>query len=423
MARRPQPAPGVVVPLWCSLLRADNRHRVYPDLANVLIGLRLDPDIKDCFAFDEMRQAALLMERTPSAPRSRPPALGWPRQLTDDDIGRVQEWLQSLGLPRIGREIVAQAVHMRAREASFHPIRDYLDNLVWDGEPRLSEFLPRYFGAEGILEYLRAIGRMFLISMVARVYQPGVKCDYMLILEGPQGNEKSKACNILAGDYFSDDLPDIHNKDSKQHLRGKWLIEVSELATFKRAASEALKAYLTRQVERYRAPYGREPIEEPRQCVFVGSINPKGGYLKDETGARRFWPAKVTNVDVDALAQDRDQLFAEAVERYHSGEHWWPDREFERQIIAPEQLARFEPDVWEQPIKNFLLDKSKTTVLEICIGALGYTMAGSVFLSPNGTPINRIGAVDQGRIANVLTALAWEPQRNNQERWWQPVTR
>jgi predicted P-loop ATPase len=405
------------------MLRADPRGRVYPDLANVLIALRLDPDIADCFGFDEMRQTALLMNRPPSAPRSRPVAPELPRPLTDDDVARVQEWLQSLELPRIGREIVGQAVHVRAREFRFHPVKDYLEELVWDGTERLSDWLTTCMGAEGPPEYLRIIGRMFLISMVARIYRPGCKCDYMLILEGPQGIEKSRACSILAGDYFSDDLPDIHNKDSKQHLRGKWLIEVSELATFKRAESEALKAYLSRQVERYRAPYGHEPIEEPRQCVFIGSVNPKGGYLKDETGARRFWPIKVTRVDTAKLAEWRDQLFAEAVERFNFGEQWWPDPEVERLIIAPEQLARFEPDIWEQPIREFLLGKTRSTVLEICVGCLGYTKSGTMFFSPGGTPINRIGAVDAGRIANVLTAMGWEPKRNEHERWWQPLTR
>lgn len=405
------------------MLRTDNRSRVYPDLANVLIALRLDPDMAGVLAYDEMRQTALLMNRPPSAPRAKPVAPGLPRQLTDDDVARIQEWLQSFDLPRIGREIVGQAVHVRAREDRFHPIRDYLAGIVWDGEPRLDTWLADCMGAEGPPEYLQTVGRMFLIAMVARVYRPGCKCDYMLILEGPQGVLKSQACSILAGEYFSDDLPDIHNKDSKQHLRGKWLIEVSELATFKRAESEALKAYLSRQVERYRAPYGHEQTEEPRQCVFIGSVNPKGGYLKDETGARRFWPVRVSKVDIPRLAARRDQLFAEAVDRFHHGEQWWPDPEVERLLIAPEQLARFEPDIWEQPIKEFLLGKSRTTILEICIGALGYTKSGTIFYNPGGTPINRIGAVDQTRIGNVLTALDWEPKRDKQERWWQKMTR
>jgi hypothetical protein len=408
---------------WAGLLRRDLRGRPYPDLANALIALRLDVAMADVLAFDEMRQMAILRTVPPTAPRAKAVAPGLPRQLTDDDVARIQEWLQSLDLPRIGREIIGQAAHVRAREARFHPVRDYLDSRQWDGTGRLNDFLPRYFGADGSADYLTAIGPMFLISMVARIMEPGCKCDYMLILEGPQGSEKSKACAILAGDYFSDDLPDIHNKDSKQHLRGKWLIEISELAAFRRAESEPLKAYLSRQVERYRAPYGHEPIAEPRQCVFVGSVNPKGGYLKDETGGRRFWPVKVRRVDAVALARDRDQLFAEAVERYRMGEHWWPDPAIEQLLIAPEQLARFEPDVWEHPVKEFLIGKARATILEICVGALGYTKSGSMFFAPGGTPINRISSVDTIRIASILTGLSWEPKRDMHERWWQPMTR
>jgi predicted P-loop ATPase len=127
---------------------------------------------------------------------------------------------------------------------------------------RLDGWLARYLGSASNREYLSAIGPMFLISMVARVFKPGCKVDYMLVLEGQQGETKSQVCAILAGEWFSDALPDIHAKDAKQHLRGKWLIEIAELSAFSRAETEALKAFITRDTEKYRPPYGRLEVDD-----------------------------------------------------------------------------------------------------------------------------------------------------------------
>lgn len=333
------------------------------------------------------------------------------RPITDADVSRVQEYLQKCGLEKIGREVVQQAIDLVCRENSFHPVRDYFNALRWDGTPRVETWLTTYLGAADT-PYTRAIGRMFIIMMVARIFEPGCQADYMMVLEGAQGTLKSTACRVLAGKWFSDSLPDLRHagKDVAQHLNGKWLIEVAELSALDRAETALLKAFMTRAVERYRPSYGRKEVIEPRQCVFVGTTN-KPAYLRDETGGRRFWPVKVGAIDIAGLTRDRDQLFAEAFDLYRKSTRWWPDARFEQAHIAPEQEARFESDAWEDAVSTYLAVErpSRVTVLLIAREALHIETA-------------KIGTAEQRRIRNVLFRLGWvEGKRTTTARWWVPV--
>ena len=265
-----------------------------------------------------------------------------------------------------------------------------------------------YLGAEAN-EYHQTIGTMLLVMMVARIFEPGCKADYMLVIEGPQGTLKSSACQVLAGDWFADALPDIRSagKDVAQHLNGKWLIEVAEMSALDKAEASALKAFITRTTERYRPSYGRKEVIEPRQCVFVGTTN-ESVYLRDKTGGRRFWPVKVGTVDIVALTRDRNQLFAEAVVLYQGGTRWWPNAEFERETIAPEQDVRYEPDAWEDVIETFLQNRSRTTMIEVARDGLHIST-------------DKIGTADQRRIRAALQRLGWqEGRRTGKARWWVP---
>ncbi len=228
----------------------------------------------------------------------------------------------------------------------------------------------------------------------------------MLVLEGAQGELKSTACGILAGEWFSDSLPDIiDGKDASQHLRGKWLIEVAEMHAMNKAEASLLKSFISRTTERYRPSYGRMEVIEPRQCVFVGTSN-KEAYLRDETGGRRFWPLKTGRIDLEILDYDRDQLFAEAVHQYRHGVAWWSNKAFERKHIEPEQEARYEFDEWANPAVGYLKDVAKTTIPEIAQNAVGLD-------------VSRLGVVEQKRIAGILLKLGWKPQRNKHQRWWE----
>lgn len=364
---------------------------------NAVVILTNDPIWRGKLCYDEMLAKTMLVNSDPVP-------------LSDADVVGIQKWLQRDGqLRRIGRNTVQDAVDWVCRQNKYHPVRDYLEQLAWDGEYRVGKWLRDYLGvvdqAEGYADH---IGAMFLIQMVARILKPGCKADYMLVLEGPQGKLKSQACAVLAGDYFSDNLRDIESKDASIALRGKWLIEISEMHAIGRAEATALKAFLSRTHERFRPPYGREDVIEPRQCVFIGTSN-KDQYLRDDTGGRRFWPVKCGTIDIGALKRDRDQLLAEAAAMFHDGMPWWPDAEFEEGFIVPQQEARYEHDEWSQVILEHIeqhLFADKISLPVLAKEALGLETA-------------RLTQLEQKRIAACLRKLGWEVKASAGRRWWQ----
>jgi hypothetical protein len=242
---------------------------------------------------------------------------------TLDDAAMNRLWLtvdEQFGF-RPSQDFFLRVVEDTARRAWFHPVRDYLDALVWDGTPRVDRWLVTYGRAEDT-ELNRAVGALVLVAAVRRVRVPGCKFDEMLVLESTQGTDKSSALAALCAheDWFSDDLP--LNADGKrviESLAGHWIVEAAELKGMKRGDVEGLKAFLSRRVDRARLAYGRLPSVVPRQCVIVGTTN-SSQYLRDATGNRRFWPVPVQRFDTAGLRRDRDQLWAEAAMREAAGE-------------------------------------------------------------------------------------------------------
>jgi predicted P-loop ATPase len=390
---------------WLQWAQRDDQGNPLGNLANMMLPLRQDARFANRFSYDEMLRAAILL-----APLPGQSADDLPRPVRDVDVALLQELAQRSGLRRVGKDTVHQAADLRAQELAFHPVRDYLNALRWDGVPRVETWLINYLGADDTL-YCRGIGQMFLIMMVARIFRPGCKADYMLVLEGPQGTLKSTACRVLGGKkWFSDQLPDIRSagKDVAQHLNGKWLIEIAEMSALDKADAAALKAFITRDTERYRPSYGRKEVIEPRQCVFIGTTN-KAAYLRDETGGRRFWPVMVTTIDIKALIKDRDQLFAEAVALYRNSERWWPDAKFEREHIMPQQEARYEADAWETEVFSFLgrCIEKRVTVMQVATDALSIERP-------------RLGTSEQRRISAALERAGWRRAPSHGIRWWIP---
>jgi len=212
-----------------------------------------------------------------------------PSTWTDTDDVAAAAWMQRQVIA-VGKDIVSQAVWRVARDRRFHPIRDYLDSLVWDEEIRLEEFANVYFGAEPS-EYVDAVGLGFFLGAVARIYEPGAKVDTCIILEGPQGSLRSSALRALGEPWFTDELADLGSKDAAMQMRGKWIIELAELDAMQKTEVARIKSFMSRSVDRYRPPYGRRVITVPRECVFAGTVN-HSVYLKDETGGDAFGLSK-----------------------------------------------------------------------------------------------------------------------------------
>lgn len=233
--------------------------------------------------------------------------------ITDQDIIDIKMWVAKAFGFEAPKQIVLEAVAHIAGQNRFHPVREYLDSLVWDGKKRVDSWLKTYMNAYGPEPYLSHVSRKFLCSMIGRVKSPGIKFDHVLILEGPQGIGKSTVGRLLAGDdWFCDTMADVKDKDAMLNLQGAWIVEISELSTLRKSDSETYKAFFSRQSDRVRAPYGMRWEDNKRQCIFIGTTN-SDAYLKDKTGNRRFWPVRVNQCEFEKLLQDRDQLFAEAL--------------------------------------------------------------------------------------------------------------
>ena len=238
---------------------------------------------------------------------------GKKRSSSNEDSVQVKKWFWEQFELDFTTQMIEEVLVWFATQNRFHPVQAFLSTLVWDGVPRVENAFNYYLGADGMPKlYLRAVSRKFFIGMIKRIYEPGAKVDSFPVLEGAQGVGKSSFGRILVGDeWFLDGLPDLGDKDAALNLQGSWLCEMSELSSLYRSEIETAKAFISRQVDRVRPPYGRRRINLPRQTVFLGTTN-KSDFLIDTTGNRRFWPLQVSGLLFRKLEQDRGQLLAEA---------------------------------------------------------------------------------------------------------------
>ena len=333
---------------------------VKPVLANAITAFRNAPEWSGVLARDEFAHVTVLQRPAPWMK----PDTAIPREWSPNDDVLATDWLHHQGIC-VASDVTGQAVEAVGREMPFHPVRAYLKDLVWDGTHRLESWLADYLGADPS-PYAAAVGSRWMISAVARVFAPGCKADCCLILEGEQGIKKSTALRALAQPWFTDEIADLGSKDAALQTRGVWVIEIAELESLSRSDVGKIKAFMSRATDRFRPPYGKRPIDSPRQCVFAGSVN-HGTYLRDETGGRRFWPVacKAAVIDVDGLAACRDQLWAEATALYFDGKPWWLDSVALNREAAEEQADRYEGDPWDELILAWAQDRESVAIADV----------------------------------------------------------
>ena len=362
--------------------------RILPVLANAIAAFRHAPEWGGVLAFNEFAFGTVALKPTPWG---IVPKGDW----TDHEDRLAAEWLQKQGI-LVSVDVAGQAVQTAARDRPFHPVKAYLQTLEWDGIHRVGAWLSAYLGVADT-KYARAIGSRWLISAVARILRPGAKADCCLILEGPQGIRKSTGLRTLAGEFFTDELADLGSKDAAMQTRGVWIIELSELDSLSHSEVARIKAFMSRTTDRFRPPYGMRLVESPRQCVFAGTVN-HSTYLRDETGGRRFWPIACGRIDVDGLASDRDQLWAEAKTMFDSGCVWWLDTAELAQMASDEQTERYEGDPWEEVIGRWADDRPSVSIGEVLERCLQ---------KPQGLWTRS----DKNRAARCLRFLGWERYR------------
>lgn len=337
-----------------------------------------------------------------------------PCPISGNDFHSITAYLERLGI-EVSKDTAADCALAVAHKNKVNPPRDHFDSLVWDGKHRLNNWLTYYVGAEAqAAEYLALVGSKWLIGAVKRVYEPGCKFETVLVLEGAQGVGKSMLLQNLAtfnGEkYFLDSAGDLHNKDTVMAMQGKIIVELAELASFKKAENEEIKAFISRETDEYRPPYGRVVVQRPRYFVFGASTNEvKDGYLTDDTGGRRYWPVKCGDkIDNAAVTADKEQLWAEAVYRYKQGERIWLTDE-EVDSARHEQATRRIEDPWQEEIERIIATESRVTV--------------DGLLKSLAVPKQNWSNQSKRRIRNCLEKAHWKEVRRVNKRHWQPTAK
>jgi hypothetical protein len=336
---------------WMTDLDADNKGNYLSSATNISLIFKNDTRLKECFKQNLFDNKRYVFRTLPWR------GIKKPEPIKNVDYSGVRNYIETIyGIT--GVQKIDDALALEFEKHSFHPIKDYLNGLKWDKEERIGQLLIDYFGATDNVYTREAITKS-LVGAVARVFNPGVKFDMALVLIGPQGCNKSTFINKLGKGWYSDSFTTVHGKEAFEQLQGAWIMEIAEMAGFRKSDNEAIKQYISKQVDTFRPAYGRCPEDFPRQTVFFCTSN-KRDLFTDPTGGRRFNPI---DVNVEAifksvwhdLDNEIDQIWSEAVALYRAGEKLYLSPEAEA-IARYEQTSHSEVDE-RRGLIEFYLDR------------------------------------------------------------------
>jgi len=387
--------PGVAGGGWRDLLYSeilkDGTRKVRSCGPNALLFMRHHPGLAGRIGLNERSVEPVWLQP--------PPWGGVTRPVRETDADELALWITGKEHLVMSREHWWHAIVTEAERHPFDQVRSWLESLEWDGQERMSWLLSHRCAADPS-PFVVAAGRAWMISAVARTFDPGCQADHMLVLEGEQGVGKTTTIRELAGPEWYAEISVSDAKDSIMSVHGPWIVEWAELAGISKKDAETVKAFVSRRVDWVRLPYGRRHVNIPRRCVFAGSTN-EGTWQTDPTGGRRYWPVKVERCDISGIHADREQLWAEAVSAYRAGGRWWLEGSAAEEA-REQQEARYEGDPWEERIS----DAVSTGSLQ-----LRERVTSAELLQMLDVPSASQGPGTGRRISRIMKRLGWEPSR------------
>lgn len=333
---------------WEAEIDRNDKGMVVPNMHNALLILRNSSELKE-IRYNEMTGAI----EAGHLPWNHPN-----KYWRDADDAQLYAYISVRWRVNFTDKIFQKALTTVIDERRFNPLKDYIRQLPeWDGIPRVDNLLIEYLGADNT-EYTKAVTRKTLIGALRRAYEPGCKFDTVLVLDGKPGIGKSTLLRKLGGEYFSDSLSlaDTRDKTAAEKLQGVWIMEISEMQGTRKADIDVLKGFLSRQVDEYRAAYGRVVERHPRTAIICGTTNSTTGFLRDTTGNRRFWPVPVKGGSLsvwDMTEETVQQIWSEAFNYYTDGEDPFLDATMEK-VAEQMQQAALEYDEREGEVIEYL---------------------------------------------------------------------